>query len=264
MVKQQERLLHKIKWIVLCAAVGLMLAVTAMVYLQTRDPASGLRPNPYAPEDFALRDGYMTCLAGESWLGVDVSYHQGKIRWDEVAGSGVRFAMLRLGHRAVSDGLIRQDTQWEANYAGARDAGLQVGVYFYSQAITVEEAREEARFVLDTLKGRPLDFPVVFDWEIYSTSGRNANVPAETVNACAIAFCEEIRRAGYEPMIYFNLDLDNRFLDLETMQQQGYDFWLALYRDTLNWPYEAQMWQYTDAGRVDGIDYPVDLNLYFP
>ena len=171
MVKQQERLLHKIKWIALCAALALMLVVTAMVCLQTRNTASGLRPNPYTPEDFALRGGYMTCLAGESWLGVDVSYHQGKIRWDEVAASGVRFAMLRLGHRAVSDGAVRQDTQWEANYAGAREAGLQVGVYFYSQAITVEEAREEAAFVLDTLKGRPLNLPVVFDWEIYSSSG---------------------------------------------------------------------------------------------
>jgi GH25 family lysozyme M1 (1,4-beta-N-acetylmuramidase) len=118
--------------------------------------------------------------------------------------------------------------------------------------------------VLDTLKGMPLDFPVVFDWEIYSENGRNANLDPETVNACAIAFCEEIAKAGYEPMVYFNLDLANRFWDLETFQQKGYPFWLAMYRSTMNWPYEAQMWQYTETGRVDGIDTPVDLNLYFP
>ena len=264
MTKQQEKLINKFKYIVLGTALVLMLLVTAMVFLRTRDNHTGLRPNPYTPEDFAIQDGYMTCLAGESWLGVDVSYHQGKIRWDQVADSGVRFAMLRLGHRAVSDGVVRLDTRWEENYTGAREAGLPVGVYFYSQAISVEEAREEAAFVLDALDGRRLDFPVVFDWEIYSAAGRNANMDPETVNACAIAFCEEIARAGYEPMVYFNLDLDNRFWDLELLQQQGYDFWLAMYRDTMNWPYEAAMWQYTDKGRVDGIDTPVALNLYFP
>ena len=264
MTKQQEKLMNQFKYIVLGAALVLMLLVTAMVFLRTRNPNAGLRPNPYDPEDFAIRDGYMTCLAGESWLGVDVSYHQGKIRWDEVADAGVRFAMLRLGHRAVSDGVVRLDTRWEENYTGAREAGLPVGVYFYSQAISVEEAREEAAFVLDALDGRRLDFPVVFDWEIYSAAGRNANMDPETVNACAIAFCEEILKGGYEPMVYFNLDLDNRFWDLENLQQQGYGFWLAMYRDTMNWPYEAAMWQYTDKGKVDGIDTPVDLNLYFP
>lgn len=264
MTRQQEKQMNKIKYIVLGVALGLMLLVAVAAFLRILHPNAGLRPNPYGPEDFAIRDGYMTCLAGESWLGVDVSYHQGQIRWDEVAASGVRFAMLRLGHRAVSDGVIRLDSQWEANYAGAGAAGLPVGVYFFSQAVSVEEAREEAAFVLATLRGRPLDFPVVFDWEVYSESGRNANVDPKTVNACAIAFCDEIRRAGYEPMVYFNLDLEDRFWDLETLQDRGYSFWLAMYRKTMNWPYETAMWQYTNKGRVDGIDTDVDLNLYFP
>ncbi len=265
MTKQQERLVHNIKKIILVVSLALMLLVTVVVFFQTRPSGlSHLRPNPYKPEDFVIQDGYMTCLAGESWLGVDVSHHQGSIRWDEVAASGIRFAMIRLGHRAVSDGVIRLDTYWKENFTGARNAGLPIGVYFYSQAISVEEAREEAAFVLDILKGQRLEFPVVFDWEIYSENGRNANLDPETVNACAIAFCEEIAKAGYEPMVYFNLDLANRFWDLETFQQKGYPFWLAMYRSTMNWPYEAQMWQYTETGRVDGIDTPVDLNLYFP
>ena len=150
------------------------------------------------------------------------------------------------------------------NFAGARHAGLPIGVYFYSQAISVEEARQEAAFVLDTLKGRRLEFPVVFDWEDYYKNSRTANMDPETLNALAIAFCEEIAKAGYEPMIYFSPDLDNRLWDLELMQQQGYSFWLAMYRDTMNWPYEAQMWQYTQTGRVNGIDGDVDINLYFP
>jgi GH25 family lysozyme M1 (1,4-beta-N-acetylmuramidase) len=180
-----------------------------------------------------------------------------------VADAGIRFAMIRVGNRTVQDGIIQTDRYWEENIAGARDAGLLVGVYFYSQAITVEEAREEAMFVLDLLDGIQLDFPVVFDWEHYSKTGRNVKVDAKTANECAIAFCEEISKAGYDPMIYFNLDLANRIWDLELLRQQGYPFWLALYRNQMNWEYRTEMWQYTESGSVPGIDVPVDLNLYF-
>lgn len=265
MTKQQERLLSNIKRIILLSSVSLMLLVTVMVFFRSRPSNwSNLRPNPYKEEDFVLQNGYMTCLAGESWLGVDVSHHQGSIRWDEVAASGVCFAMIRLGHRAVSDGVIRLDNYWEENFTGARNAGLPVGVYFFSQATSVEEAKEEAAFVLKVLNGRGLELPVVFDWEDYFGNDRISNIDPETVNACAIAFCEEIAKAGYEPMVYFNLDLADRFWDLETIQQQGYSFWLAMYRNTMSWPYAAKMWQYTETGRVAGIDTPVDLNLYFP
>lgn len=261
----------KLKKTVLIAAVTMLLIVAAVIVVKTEIPypdvpnndVEGLQPNPFSAEDFTYQDGYMTCLAGESWLGIDVSHHQGDIRWDEVADAGIRFAMIRLGHRAVSDGVVREDRYWQENISGARDAGLLVGVYFYSQAVSVEEAKEEAAFVLDALDGLPLDFPVVFDWEIYSDTSRNAHVDAATLNDCAIAFCEAISDAGYEPMVYFNLDLANRLWDLERMQQQGYTMWLALYRNQMNWEYRPDMWQYTETGSVPGIDTPVDLNLYF-
>ena len=268
---KQDTPINKLKKITLIAAVSMLLLVVAVVLLQTGlpflelnpKPSDSLRPNPFSPEDFTYQDGYMTCLAGESWLGVDVSHHQGEIRWEEVANAGIRFAMIRLGHRAVSDGELYLDRYWEENIQEAQDAGLLVGVYFYSQAISVEEAQEEASFVLEALDGMKLDFPVVFDWEIYSSNARNANVDPKTVNACAIAFCEAITSAGYAPMVYFNLDLANRVWDLELLQQQGYPFWLALYRDQMNWEYLPDMWQYTESGTVPGIAAPVDLNLYF-
>lgn len=270
MKTKQKKPLDQLKKIVLMIAVVMLLTLTALVLIHERNWFSGfgnasdiLRPNPFSEDDFTYENGYMTCLAAESWLGVDVSHHQGEIRWDEVADSGVRFAMIRLGHRAVSDGAIRLDNYWQENITGAREAGLLVGVYFYSQAISVEEARQEAAFVLETLDGMPLDFPVVFDWEIYSSTGRNANLDADTLNACAIAFCEIIREAGYQPMVYFNLDLANRFWDLEMLRQQEYPVWLALYRNQMNWKYIPDMWQYTESGSVSGIDAPVDLNLYF-
>jgi GH25 family lysozyme M1 (1,4-beta-N-acetylmuramidase) len=266
MTKQQEKLIHKVKWIALCVALAVLLLATAVVLMKEENPevTIGLVPNPYNPEDFVMQDGYMTCLAAETWLGVDVSHHQGDIRWDEVADAGVRFAMIRVAHRAVSDGQLRMDRNWEQNLQGVQDAGLQVGVYFYSQAISAEEAREEACFLLEALDGVKLDFPVVFDWEIFSATSRNANVPAETVNACAIAFCEEVAKAGYDPMVYTNLDLANRIWDLETLEQKGYPVWLALYRNHMNWEYLPAMWQYTESGSVPGIGVPVDLNLYFP
>lgn len=269
MTKQQEQLMKQVKNTALIVAVAVMLWVALVVgihaYRSTQDELleNGLIINPYGTEDFAMKDGYLTCLTGEAWLGVDVSHHQGKISWDEVAASGIRFAMIRVGHRSVSDGLVRADRYWEDNFSGAREAGLPIGVYFYSQAISVEEAKEEAAFVLEQLNGARLEFPVVFDWEIYSEDGRNANMSPELVNACAMAFCQEIERAGYQPMVYFNLDLANRFWDLEAFQQSGYPFWLAMYRNTMDCPYRVNMWQYTENGTVAGIDALVDLNLYF-
>lgn len=271
MKTKQHSVINNVRKISLLCAIAMLLLVAALVLINRPsvirdlfpDRPPDLQKNPFSAEDFTYKNGYMTCLTAESWLGVDVSHHQGAIRWDEVADAGVRFAMIRLGHRAVSDGVVRLDQYWEKNIQGAKDAGLLVGVYFYSQAVSVEEAREEAAFVLEHLKGISLDFPVVFDWEVYSSSGRNAHVDADILNACAIAFCEMIESAGYQPMIYFNLDLANRLWDLERMQQQGYPFWLALYRDKMNWEYRPDIWQYTETGKVAGIDTPVDLNLFF-
>lgn len=232
----------------------------------TLPPAPTLAANPYSPEDFTLVDGYLTCLAAESWLGIDVSEHQGVIDWKTVATTPVEFAMVRLGFRGWgSEGNIHADKYGMANLIGARDAGLQVGVYFFSQAISVEEAIEEAHFLLSLLDGRPLDLPVVFDWEtVSSQEARTAKMNKKTLNACAQAFCQEIEKAGYDAMVYFNLDLSRRMLRLIDLQQAGYDFWLALYSQQLRCDYRVRMWQYTDSGTVAGIQGKVDLNLYFP
>ena len=231
----------------------------------TLPPAPPLIPNPYGPGDFSYSGGYLTCNAGESVLGVDVSEFQGRIDWDKVAASGVQIAMIRLGFRAWGEqGEILPDAYGLMNLRQAKQAGLQVGVYFFSQAITVEEAREEARFILQQLEGQSLDMPIVFDWEtVPDPTARTANITAEKLNACAMAFCQEIRAAGYEPMVYFNPDLASRLLDLQLMQQQDFGFWLAMYTDVMTFPHRVDMWQYSSGGRVDGITGSVDLNLYF-
>lgn len=232
----------------------------------TQPPRPTLVASPYGPEDFVLADGYLTCLADESWLGIDVSEHQGLIDWETVATTPVKFAMVRMAFRGWgSEGKIRADEYGMTNLIGARDAGLQVGVYFFSQAISVEEAIEEARFLLALLDGQDLDLPVVFDWEFVSSNeARTAKMDKKTLNACAQAFCQQIEQAGYEAMVYFNLDLSRRMLRLIDLQEAGYDFWLAMYSEKFQYAYRVRMWQYTDSGTVAGIKGKVDLNLYFP
>lgn len=227
-----------------------------------------LEQNPFCAEDFTYdENGFMSCAAVEYWLGVDVSHHQGAIRWQEVADSGISFAMIRLGYRRVYEGTLHMDDRWEENFSGAQEAGLAVGVYFFSQATCVEEALEEARLVLAALDGAELSLPVVFDWEIYydknGNPGRTADVDRETVMACTIAFCDAIAEGGYEPMVYFNMDVATRLLDVERLHAKGYQFWMALYRAQFNWDYRVEMWQYTNVGRVAGIDNEVDIDLLF-
>lgn len=233
----------------------------------TQPPEPTLAKNAFGPDDFTYdENGYLGCLSAESWLGVDVSEHQGSINWEKVAQTDVKFAMVRLAYRGWgAEGVIRADARGMDNLQGAADAGLKVGVYFFSQAITVEEAVEEARFLLELLDGRTLDMPVVFDWEtVSSEEARTANIKRETLNACALAFCAEIEAAGYDAMVYYNLDLGKWMFDLLAIQQAGYDFWLAMYSDSLRYGYRVQMWQYSNAGSVPGIKTKVDMNLYFP
>lgn len=231
---------------------------------QATDPTlPPLLPNPYSAGDFAYRNGYLTCLAGKSLLGVDVSSHQSYIDWKQVADAGIDFAMIRMGYRGYMNGEVVEDTMWQENLQGALDNGLLVGVYFFSQAITVQEAVEEANYILKWLAGTRLDLPIVFDWEPISDTARTANMDAETLNACALAFCNQLEQAGYKTMVYFNLDTSTRLLDLQQLQQAGCHFWLAHYTDTMTFPHRIDMWQYTDGGTVPGINGNVDLDLYF-
>jgi len=195
--------------------------------------------------------------------GVDVSSHQGYIDWEAVAADDIQFAMLRIGYRGSTEGGIRADELFETNLKGAQNAGLKVGVYFFSQAITVEEAREEANFVLQQLREAgitELELPVAFDLEPSPDySGRADNLsPAET-NAIARAFCTTIQEAGYRVIVYGNkVDL-NRF-DLVSLNEP---IWLAQYVDEPDVNFNFLIWQYTSTGQVDGITGSVDLNLDF-
>jgi len=217
--------------------------------------------NPYSPEDFTTNGEQLECIAGETEFGIDVSYWQGDIDWQQVKEAGVEFAMIRLGWRGSEQGLLAVDDYVRANYEGAKAAGIKVGGYFFSQSISPEEAVEEAEYVLELIDGWEMDMPIVYDWEYISADSRTGHVDARLLTDCTKAFCERIRQAGYEPMIYFNADQSHKQMFLEELTQ--YPFWLAMYESEMDYPYKIDMWQYSCTGTIPGIEGNVDLNLYF-
>ena len=136
-----------------------------------------------------------------------------------------------------------------------------MGVYFYSQAISPEEAAEEARWCLDFLVGESLDLPVVYDWEWVGPEARTGGMDKASLTECAQIFCTAIEAAGFQPMIYFNSHVGRDLLDLEALSQ--YPFWLAQYKDQMNYPHQVDFWQYTETGTVPGIEGNVDIDLMF-
>lgn len=236
---------------------------TQPVTQESTEPESLLPKNPYGKNDFQYYGDYLTCISGESIMGIDVSRYQGNIDWEQVRDAGVEFAIIRVGGRNYSgDGEIYADINAYQNYTGAKAAGIKVGVYFFAQAINVTEAREEAAYVLTAIQDWELDMPVVYDWEYVNSRARTANMDITTLTNCTREFCRLVQEAGYEAMVYFNPTHSEKRVDLEALMD--YKFWLAMYSDRMTYPYKIDMWQYTDQGTIPGIDGFVDINLYFP
>lgn len=223
---------------------------------------------PAAPynKDLFVRDGsrlYYNDPAYTTEWGIDVSRHQGDIDWQKVAGAGIQFALIRVGGRGADSGELYDDAKFEEFLTGAQAAGLKTGVYFYSQAINTAEAVEEALYTIGKLNGRALEYPIIFDWEIFSKTARSYGVDKNTLTECAIAFCDTVAQAGYTPMIYMGLEVGYERLDLSRLT--NYDFWFAQYnsRNQPDMYYNYRIWQYTDSGSIPGIEGRVDMDLAF-
>ena len=193
-------------------------------------------------------------------LGVDVSDHQGTIDWERVKADGVSFAILRIGYRGNTVGGLIVDEQFAANYLAARKAGISVGVYFFSQAVSEAEAEEEAAYVLKLLDGINLDLPVFFDWE-EAYDGRTGGKATSDVGAWSLAFCKAITEGGYEAGVYFNQRYGYSIMHLENLTD--YSLWIAEYEDSQSFSFQTDFWQFTGQGHVDGIDVIVDMNLMY-
>ena len=220
--------------------------------------------NPLGKFDFQYdRHNYLRLSRGESYPGVDVSAFQGEIDWQQVKKSGIRFAMLRLGYRGYGQkGTLVKDEFIDANIRGAKEAGLSLGAYFFSQATSIEEVDEEIEFMLEILGDTELHMPVAFDWEYVSEDARTANMDADTLTAMALHFCQVMEEKGYHPIVYFNWHQGDRLMYLKELEE--YPFWLALYTDRMNYPFKIEMWQWTNSGKVPGINGDVDINVYMP
>ena len=219
--------------------------------------------NSYDPAGFYEEGGFKRYKSEDTLasVGVDVSSHQQEIDWELVAANGVEFAMIRVGYRGYTEGEIQPDDYFLQNIEGARAAGLDVGVYFFSQALDEQEAIDEANYVLEQIKDYPLSYPVIFDWEDIEADARTDGMDSVQLTKNAIAFCDTIKQAGYRAGVYFNQRFGYEEFDLESLQD--YVFCLAEYNDTPSFSFHFQIWQYCNNGRVDGIKTDVDLNLAF-
>lgn len=201
-----------------------------------------------------------------SYVGVDVSFYNESIDWYKVKNHGVDFAIIRVGGRMWRDGSLYDDVCFKQNLQGTKNAGLRVGVYFYSTAIDELEAVQEASMVLDRLGGVSLDFPVFFDTEfsgIYPEARADGLSTSERT-AIIRAFCDTIQSGGYRPGVYSGQSFFLNQLDYSAIS--SYPIWLASY--TANnrlpaFPHRYDIWQFTDRGMVNGIPTAVDMNVIF-
>ena len=228
-------------------------------------PLEGVPANELTEESFSSNDGRIeyTGTDYDVLRGVDVSEHQLDIDWKQVAASGVDYAYIRVGWRGYTEGGLFEDAYFERNIQGALDAGLHVGVYMFSQAVTVQEAIEEADFVLERIGKYNVTLPVVFDWEkIEAAEARSHGLTMELRTDCARAFCEMVKSAGYVPCVYFNRNLGYYGYDLTRLTD--YEFWFSLPESGFpNFYYACDMWQYSFTETVPGIAEPTDMNLWF-
>ena len=196
-------------------------------------------------------------------FGIDVSDHQGEIDWKKVKEAGVEFAMLRLGYRGYGQaGRIVLDERFEENYQNAINNGIEVGVYFFSQSINLDEVREEADIVLRNIEGKQITYPVVFDLEkIKNDDARTDNLTNEEITNMTLEFCKIIESKGYTPSIYGNSKTLATKMTLELFNK--YNKWYADYLKEPLYPYEFNIWQYSETGRIDGIEGNVDLDICF-
>ena len=199
--------------------------------------------------------------------GIDVSSYQGDIDWDAVAADNIDYAMVRVGYRGYGNGTLNTDKNYAQNIRGAMNAGLETGVYFFAQAITVEEAIEEADYVINLLDGLDINGPVAYDWEMHDATYRVYGTAPEMATACAVAFCERIKAAGYTPMVYAGTYVS--YVKYDQGALADYLSWYPEYKSAKSEKlcpsliYHMDYWQFSSICTVAGISGRVDMNIQF-
>lgn len=229
--------------------------------------------NPKVPEpevkkeQFKLNGTKMTFVpesstAGSPYymirLGVDISRHDGEVDWKKLKKDGIDFVILRCGYRGYQSGKLKADENFQANIKGALEAGLDVGVYIFSQAASEKEALEEAALCLEQIRGHKITLPVFYDPEIIRDDpARSDNISGEQFTKNAVAFCEAIKKAGFVPGVYSNMLWEAYEFDMSIIKD--YVIWYADYEPQPQTPYNYEFWQYAEK---DGdIKAPYDMDI---
>ena len=196
---------------------------------------------------------------GTPTLGIDVSKWNGSVDWDSVSKAGVSYAIIRCGYRGSSTGALIVDPKFETNISKAKAAGMQVGVYFFTQAVSETEAVEEASMVLSQVSKYSLNYPIYLDVE--SSGGRGDKLTKEERTAVIRAFCNTIQNSGYSAGVYANKTWLAEKMDVN--QLGSFKIWLAQYAAAPTYTGRYNMWQYTSKGTLPGITGDVDMNLSY-
>lgn len=239
------------------------------VYVPERKINEGkIAMNSFNTENFRVEDGFMAYFDENgnkiSHLGVDLSYHNDKVNWAQLAASGCEFVMLRCGYRGYTEGGLLEDEKFVEYAKKANEMGINLGVYFFTQSITVDEAVEEAEYVLKLIEnaGVTLQYPIAYDTEYINDEAARTNVTEisdELRSEMCIAFCERIRQEGYYPIIYASENWMRRNMNLKALTD--YEFWAPQYLDENDFLFDFSIWQYSEDGYIPGVEGEVDLNI---
>lgn len=191
-------------------------------------------------------------------LGIDVSQWQGNIDWEKVKLAGAEFAIIRMGYQKGYDGGNVIDPYFIKNITNAKKAGLKVGIYYYSYAKRVEEAKTQAEWVADNLKNYEIDLPVAFDWESWS-SFVTCNMSFYDINQVAHTYCNTLKEHGYQASLYSS----KNYLEKIWYPEEFDNVWLAHYTSQTNYDGKYHMWQFCNTGKIDGINGDVDIDVLY-
>ena len=198
-------------------------------------------------------------------FGIDVSKYQSGLNWNKIKKSGVSFVIIRIGYRGYgAEGKLVKDPMFEEHFTNARNAGLKVGVYFFTQAMNEAEAQEEAEACNRALNGRMLDYPIFYDTEASTApggTGRADGLGVEDRTKCAIAFCERVKELGYQPGVYASTTWYRKRVDYNTLRSR-YTIWNAHYGVSSS-PIGCDLWQGTEKARINGYSGELDANISY-
>ena len=226
--------------------------------------------NDYNVENFRMDEGTSTVMryynndgTVASSLAVDVSAYQSDLDWNLLRQAGVTIAFIRVGFRGYgAEGNIKEDDMFRSHMEGAKAAGMRVGIYFFSQAVSYDEGVAEAQFALRAASEYGIDMPIVIDTEeLLVEDARTADLSVDARTDAVVGFCETVKNAGYAPMIYSNRNWFVQNLDLTRLGD--YKLWLAQYSNQPDFPYVYAGWQYTGTGTIEGLGQEIDMNVWF-